>query len=119
MVKNEWLVEIPTYVGLTNFISHFTTFSNAVGRVELFVPFFYDALDRTNSLELTTCSYSCCVNNVPIAKEEKISWNKSGEISAAIAKPSETREGTILLSQNGSTTSGGEAPSVKTGCGWS
>jgi hypothetical protein len=81
MVKNKRYIEIPTHVGLTKFIPHFTTvgcnaFSNVAGRVELFVPFFDDALDRTNSLELTTCSYGCCVNNVPIAKEEKSSWNK-------------------------------------------
>ncbi len=81
MVKKERYIEIPTHVDLTKFIPHFTivgcsAFSNVAGRVELFVPFFYDALDRTKSFELTTCSYSCYVNNVPIAKEEKSSWNK-------------------------------------------
>ncbi len=41
---------------------------------------------------------------------------KSGEVSAAIAKLPESRECAILPSQNGSITSGGEALSVKTGC---
>jgi hypothetical protein len=81
MVNDGRDIEIPTRVGLTKFISHFirggcSVFSNVAGKVELFVPFFYDALDKTKSLKLTTCSYSCCVNNVPIAEEEKSSWNK-------------------------------------------
>jgi hypothetical protein len=47
----------------------------------------------------------------------KQSSEKSGEVSAAIARPPESRERAILPSQNGSTTLGGEAPSVKTSCG--
>ena len=47
----------------------------------------------------------------------KPSSEKPGEVSAAIAKPPESRESVILPSQNGSTISGGEAPCAKTGCG--
>jgi hypothetical protein len=47
----------------------------------------------------------------------KQSSEKLGEVSAAIAKPPERRESAILPSQNGSTTSGSEAPCAKTGCG--
>lgn len=46
----------------------------------------------------------------------KQSSDKSGEVSAAIAKPLESRENVILPSQNGSTTSGAEVQPVKTGC---
>ena len=68
MAKNERYIEIPTHVGLTEFMPHFTTvecsaFSNFAGRVELFVPFFYDALKRTNSLELTNSSYNYDIGN--------------------------------------------------------
>ncbi len=47
----------------------------------------------------------------------KQSAEKSGEISIAIAKPPVSRESAILPSQNGSTTSGSEAPCAKTSCG--
>jgi hypothetical protein len=46
----------------------------------------------------------------------KQSSDKPGEVNAAIAKPPK-KERAILPSQNGSTTSGSEAPCVKTGCG--
>jgi hypothetical protein len=47
----------------------------------------------------------------------KLSSEKPGEISAAIVKPSESRESAILPSQNEGTTSGGEPTCAKTGCG--
>lgn len=47
----------------------------------------------------------------------KQSSEKPGEVSAAIAKPPESRASAILPSQNGGTASGGEAPCAKTGCG--
>ncbi len=45
--------------------------------------------------------------------------DKSGEVSAAIAKPPENRDSAILPShiQNGGTTIGNEVPCAKTGCG--
>jgi hypothetical protein len=46
----------------------------------------------------------------------KQSSEKSGEVSAAIAKLPERRENVILPSQNGITTAGGASPCAKTGC---
>ncbi len=47
----------------------------------------------------------------------KQSSDKPGEVGTTTVKSSENRESTILPSQNGSTTSGDEAPCAKTGCG--
>lgn len=47
----------------------------------------------------------------------KQSSERPDEVSAAIVKPPESRECATLPSQNGSTTLGGEASSVKTSCG--
>jgi hypothetical protein len=84
MVKNEKYVKISTHVGSTTFVPHFTivernAFSNLAERVEPygehfeFVPVSYDALNITNSLELTTSSYNYNNgNSIAIAMEKKV-----------------------------------------------
>jgi hypothetical protein len=83
MIKNERDMEIPTRVGLTKFIPHFTTiecsvFSNVTGRVA-FMAASYDILriQYGYTVDVATRSYNYNIgNSVAIAKEEKISWNK-------------------------------------------
>ena len=88
MIKNEKYIEIPTHVGSTTFVPHFTivecnAISNVAGRVEPygehfeFVPVSYDVLRfmkkfaRTNDLFLQLLRRMYL-----IAEEEKSSWNK-------------------------------------------
>ena len=94
MIKNEWYIDNPTYVGLTEFISFF---SNIAGRVELLMTFFYNALDRTNPLDifLQLLCKQCtnCKGGKKFMEQievNKQSFDKSSEVSEAIAKPPES-----------------------------